>query len=195
MKLGDRVGVVCDHTLIEEAHAIRATLESFRLRVDLHRLVQRWQAADFFQKRAREYEHLVLCAHGTEERIKLEVIEPKRTNPELGDWVEYLLKPPTIPDQLAGFQGTLTSTACFSGLEPFGTAFLKAGFRAYQGPTGYVDSTSSTMYVLAFFYFLQFEWHLPAPENYAVAQAAEAARLLDRRAKYGTKLWRLYEHS
>ena len=48
MKLGDKVGVVCDHTLIEEARAIRAALESFRLHVELYRLVQRGQAEDFF---------------------------------------------------------------------------------------------------------------------------------------------------
>jgi hypothetical protein len=53
VKLGETVGVVCDHTVIEEARAIRATLESFGLRVNLHRLVQRWQAEDFFGRRAK----------------------------------------------------------------------------------------------------------------------------------------------
>lgn len=192
MKLGDEVGVVCDHTLIEEARAIRAALESLRLRVDLHRLVQRRQAEDFFGRQAGGYESLVLCAHGSEERIKLEVIEPKQENPELGEMVGFLLKPETIPDQLIGFRGTLVSTACASGLEPFGAAFLKAGCRAYHGPTGYGDLTSATMYVIAF--FLQYEELLPSPERYTIAEAAEAARQLDRRARYGTKLWRLYEH-
>jgi hypothetical protein len=50
------------------------------------------------------------------------------------------------------------------------------------------------MFVLAFFYFLQYEEILPSPEKYTIEEAAEAARLLDRRAKLGTKLWRLYEH-
>jgi hypothetical protein len=188
------VGIVGDHTQIEEVRAIRAALESFRLRVDLHRLVQRWQAEDFFARRAKEYDHLVLCCHGTEERIKLEVIEPKKDNPELGDWVEYLLKPATIPDQLLGFRGTLVSVACNSGGEKFGAAFLKAGCRAYLGPTEYVDQSSSTLFVIAFFCFLQYEWHLPSPEKYTIAEAAEAARLTDRRAKFGTKLFKLYEH-
>jgi hypothetical protein len=194
MRLGDKVGIVCDHTLIEEARGIRAALESFRLCVDLHRLVQRWQAADFFAKRARDYEYLVLCAHGTEERIKLEVIEPKGDNPELGDWVEYLLQPATIPDKFNGVKGTLVSTACASGGEAFGTAFLKAGCRAYTGPTGYANLSSATLYVIAFFYFLQYEQQLPAPEKYTIAEAAKAASLLDLRAKLGTRLWRLYEH-
>jgi hypothetical protein len=194
VKLGDKVGIVGDHTLIEEARAIRAALESFRLRVELHRLVQRWQADDFFGRRARDYDYLVLCAHGTEERIKLEVIEPKKENPGLGDMVGYLLKPATIPDQLTGFRGTLVPTACASGLEPFGAAFLKAGCRAYLGPTDYADLASATLYVIGFFYFLQYEGALPSPEKYTIAEAAEAARQLDRRAKLGTKLWRLYEH-
>jgi len=194
VRLGDKVGVVSDHTLIEEARAIRAALESFRLRVELHRLVQRWQAEDFFGRRAKDYEHLVLCAHGTEGRIKLEVIEPKKDNPELGEFVGYLLKPATIPDQESGFRGTLISTACCSGQEAFGTAFLKAGCRAYLGPTGYADLTSATLYVIAFFYFLHYEDLLPSPEKYTIAEAAEAARLVDRRARLGTKLWRLYEH-
>jgi hypothetical protein len=85
VKLGDKVGVVCDHTLIEEARAIRAALESFRLHVELYRLVQRGQAEDFFGRRAKDYEHLVLCGHGNEQRIRLEVIEPKKDNPELGE--------------------------------------------------------------------------------------------------------------
>jgi hypothetical protein len=50
------------------------------------------------------------------------------------------------------------------------------------------------MYVIAFFYCLQYEEILPFPETYTIAEAAEAARLLDRRAKLGTNLWRLYEH-
>jgi len=50
------------------------------------------------------------------------------------------------------------------------------------------------MYVVAFFYFLHCEDLLPSPEKYTSADAAEAARLLDRRAKVGTKLWRLYDH-
>jgi hypothetical protein len=194
VKLGEKVGIVCDHLMIEEARAIRAALESFRLRVDMHRLVQRVQAADFFGRRTKDYEYLVLCGHGTEERIRLEVIEPKKANPELGDMVGYLLKPATIPDQLIGFQGTLVSTACASGQEQFGAAFLKAGCRAYHGPTDYADMTSATMYVIAFFYFLHYEDLLPSPEKYTIAEAAEAARQLDRRSKFGTKLWRLYEH-
>jgi hypothetical protein len=188
------VGIVCDHTLIEEARAIRAALEAFRLRVELHRLVQRWQAQDFFAHRAKDYEHLVLCGHGNEQRIKLEVIEPKKDNPELGEMVGYLLKPATIPDQLLGFRGTLVSTACCSGQEPFGAAFLKAGCRAYLGATNYVDLTSATLYVIAFFYFLQYEQCLPSPEKYTIVEAAEAARLVDRRAKLGTMLLKLYEH-
>jgi hypothetical protein len=185
VKLGDKVGVVCDHTVIEEARAIRAALESFRLRVELHRLVQRWQAEDFFAHRAKDYEHLVLYGHGNEQRIKLQVIETKKENRELGDWVEYLLKPATIPDQLLGFRGALVSTACCSGQEAFGAAFLKAGCEAYLGPTDYVDQSSSTLYVIALFYFLQYEECLPSPEKYTIAEAAEAARLVDRRAKLG----------
>lgn len=104
------------------------------MQVDLHRLVQRWQAEEFFGRRARGYDYLVLCGHGTEQRIKLQVIEPKKENPELGDWGDYLLTLATIPNQLLGVRGTLISTVCFSGQEALGTAFLKAGCRAYLGP-------------------------------------------------------------
>lgn len=57
-----------------------------------------------------------------------------------------------------------------------------------------MDHSSSTLYVIAFFYFLQYEFRLPNPEKYTVAEAAEAARLVDRRARFGTTLLKLYEH-
>jgi hypothetical protein len=200
MKLGDRVGIVADHTHGEEAMALRAILETFRLQVDLYRLVQRWQAEEFFAKRAKGYDHLILACHGTDTdkgagpRIKLEVIEPRKDNPELGDIVEFPLTPANVPDKLTAFKGVFVSMACFSGSEALGTAFLKAGCRAYLGPGDYSDGSSGMMYVLAIFHFLSYEWRLPDPHTYTIAQAAEAARKLDPTAKFGTKIWKLYEH-
>lgn len=123
MKLGDRVAIVCDHTMAEEAGAIRAVLEANRLRADLYRLVQRWQAEEFFARRAKEYEYVVICCHGSLKpvaRIKFEVIVPKKENPELGDMVEFDLTAENIPDRLTGFTGVVVSTACESGAEELG---------------------------------------------------------------------------
>jgi hypothetical protein len=197
MKLGDRVAIVCDHTMVEEANAVRGVLEANRLRADLYRLVQRWQAEEFFAKRAKDYDYVVICCHGSLEpvlRIKFEVIVPKKENPEFGDMVEFDLTAENVPDRLTGFRGVVVSMACESGGEALGAAFLKAGCRAYLGPTEYSDESSSLMFVHAFFYFLQYEWRLPAPEKWTIADAAEAARKLDPRAKFGTRIWKLYEH-
>jgi hypothetical protein len=197
MKLGDKVGIVCDHTLAEEARALRGLLESFRLDVDLHRLTQRWQAEEFFSKRAAAYDFLILQCHGCEKpclQIKIEVIEPKKSNPELGDMAVYQLTPENIPDKLKGFKGVFVSGACESGRPEMGTAFLKAGCKAYLGPSDYSDGSSGTMFIASFFYFLQYEWRLPDAQRWSISEAYEAARNLDPRAKFGTKIWKLYEH-
>lgn len=197
MKLGDKVGIVCDHTCAEEARALRCMLEAYRLDVDLHRLTQRWQAEEFFSKRASQYDYLILDCHGTNKpnlRIKLEVIEPKKENPELADMIDYELTPANIVDRLKRFSGVFVSMACESGREPFGAAFLKAGCKAYLGPADYSDVSSGLLFVSAFFCFLQYEWRLPAPEKWTISDAAEAARRVDPRAKFGTSIWRLYEH-
>ena len=157
MKLGDKVGIVCDHTLTEEAKALRGLLESFKLDVDLHRLTQCWQAEEFFAKRAAAYDYVILQCHGCEKpclQIKIEVIKPKKSNPELGDMVVYQLTPENIPDKLKGFKGVFVSRACESGRPEMGTAFLKAGCKAYLGPSDYSDGSSGTMFIASFFHFL-----------------------------------------
>lgn len=196
LKLGDRVGIVCDHSMVEQANALRATLEAWQLRVDLHRLVQHWQAEQFFQKQMAEYDYVIICCHGTDRpklRIKFEVIVPKKENPELGDMVDFELTPENISTKLNGFRGVLVSMACESGSEPLGKAFLKAGCKAYLAPGDYSDDSSGMMFVMSFFYFLQYQWRLPDPQVWSIKDAADAARKLDPRAKFGTKLWQLYE--
>lgn len=196
LKLGDKIAIVCDHTCVEQAQAMRATLEAFRLHADLYRLVQRWQADDFFGKRAKDYEYVVICCHGSinpKLRIKFEVIEPKKDNPELGDMVDYEINADNVATRLIGFQGVIVSMACESGGEPLAAAFLKAGCKAYLGPIGYSDDSSGLIYAQSFFYFMQYHWRQPAPVKWTIQEAADAAQHLDPRAKFGTKIWRCYE--
>lgn len=81
MKLFTNVAIVTDQTMDEDADAIRGVLESFRLRVDFYRLVQKPQVTNFFQQ-DRQYPYTILFSHGAgdppdELHLAIQVVDQK----------------------------------------------------------------------------------------------------------------------
>ena len=52
LRLFTRVAVVCDHTMLQDAHALRGMHEAFGLQVDFYFFVQKRQIFDFLPNRA-----------------------------------------------------------------------------------------------------------------------------------------------
>ena len=87
LKLFTPVAIVCDHTMTEEASALRGMLESFRLRVDFYRFVQKPQVFDFFAQ-PRNYAYTIILCHGgggTPEEMAL-TIRLRSDYENEGDW-------------------------------------------------------------------------------------------------------------
>jgi hypothetical protein len=155
------VAIVCDHTMVEPACALRAVLESFRLRVDFFRMVQLRQVQSFFADPPARYEYTVIWTHGsgsTEEdmHIAFDVVDQKDGDyqrPEGWETVIHKLTPAEIAAYGRHSSGTLISTACGSGREPLAQAFLQRGYRAYIAPLEtYYDADAGLLFCITFFY-------------------------------------------
>ena len=73
------VAIVCDRTMIREAHALRGVLESFALQVDFHYFIQKRQILDFFAQ-PRNYAYTIIFCHGSgktaeDMHLRLEVVD------------------------------------------------------------------------------------------------------------------------
>lgn len=200
MKLFDEVAVACDLKMIEEANAIRAVLESFRLRVRFHRFVRRRNVVEFFGDSPGGCEYTVLVCHGMgdaeEPKIRFEVVdqaEGKMDAPEGWEDAPFDLTPSTITKVVAGARGTLVSVACGSGRKPLAEAFLAAGYEAYVAPVEeYYDGDSAVLFVAGFFYHLLAEDRDYAPMSYTAREATERAAAMDEHFELGTRAFRYH---
>ncbi|MCA9894138.1 MAG: hypothetical protein KC615_14210 [Anaerolineae bacterium] len=199
MKLFTPIAIVCDHSFAEEALAIRAILESFRLRVDFYRLVQKPQLAHFFQN--VQYPYSIIMCHGSgttaeDMHLALQVGEQKDGDYDQTDgWSVTTVKvtPQWIKDNIHDRQGALISTACGSGREPIAHAFLQSGYSSYIAPIEtYYDATAGFIFVTNYFYFLMSEDRDYIPYIYTEEQAFEHASKIDSDYRYGPQAFRRY---
>ena len=161
------VAIVCDRTMLREAHALRGVLESFALQVDFHYFIQKRQILDFFAQ-PRNYAYTIIFCHGSgktaeDMHLRLEVVDQEAGDydtpgDEGWDFVVVELTPAKIAEYVQNRDGTLLSTACGSGREPLAEAFLKSGYRSYIAPVHpddpeeiYVDLDSSLVFFTKFF--------------------------------------------
>ena len=122
LKLFTPVAIVCDHTMTEQASAIRGMLESFRLRVDFYRFVQKPQVFDFFAQ-SRNYAYTIILCHGgggtpEDMHLRFDVVDQvsgNYENPEGWDSVDIEFTPSKIAEHVQNREGTLISIACGSG--------------------------------------------------------------------------------
>lgn len=204
LRLFTPVAIVCDHTLTEQASALRGMLESFRLRVDFYRFVQKPQVFDFFGQ-PRNYAYTIIFCHGggstpEDMALRLDVVDQASGDYESEeDWDSVIveLTPKKIAEHVQNREGTLIAMSCGAGRQPLAEAFLKSGYRSYIGPTeGYVDTVSGLVFAVNFFY------NLMTPERdygrdyatttYTEQEAVKEAAKLDPDFRYGPKLFRCY---
>ena len=199
LKLFTPLAIACDHTMTEEASALRGMLESFRLRVDFYRFVQKPQVFDFFSQ-ARNYAYTIILCHGggdtpEDMALRLDVVDQVSgdyENPEGWDSVTVELTSAKIAEHIKNRDGTLISIACGSGREPLADAFLKSGYHTYIAPTNFSNTDSALVFVVNLFYHLMAGDRDYATTVYTEQEAVETAAQLDPAFIYGTKLFRYY---
>ena len=203
------VAIVCDRTMIREAHALRGVLESFALQVDFHYFIQKRQILDFFAQ-PRNYAYTIIFCHGSgktaeDMHLRLEVVDQESGDydtpgDEGWDFVVVELTPAKIAEYVQNRDGTLLSTACGSGREPLAEAFLKSGYRSYIAPIHpddpeeiYIDLDSSLVFFINFFYYLMDGVDRDySTTTYTEQEAVENASQLDPDFRFGTKIFRRY---
>lgn len=200
MKLFTPVAVVCDHTMVENAAALRAMLEAYRLRVDFYRFVQKPQVFNFFSQDL-QYPYTIIFCHGMGEgdenmHMALEVVEQEDDDYDQTDgWsmTTVQMTPAWIAEHVQGRSGSLISTACGSGREPLARAILGAGYSSYIAPVEtYYNADAGLIFVANFFYFLMSEDRDFAPVIFSECEAVENASNVDLSFQFGPKVFRCY---
>jgi hypothetical protein len=201
MQLFTPIGIVCDHTMVEPATALRAVLESFRLRVDFYRMVQRRQVLSFFAEPPAQYAYTILWTHGSgstaeDMHLAFEVVDQKEGNYQQAEgWEAVTLKltPDAIAEYVRQQSGTLISTACGAGRDPLARAFLQTGYHTYIAPLEtYYDLDAGLLFCINFFYYLLAEDRDYAPITYSEQAAFELAAQSDPDFPSGTRAFRYY---
>jgi hypothetical protein len=200
MKLFSEVAIVTDHTMVEHAQALRAVLESYRIRVVFHRLVQKPQVLDFFQA-DRQFPYTVVICHGLSEpgkepALHFEVVEQKDEsyeNTEGWSLMTFKMTPSIVRESVRGRAGTLLSIACGSGHPQLADAFLGAGYSSYIAPIeSYYNADAATAFLTSFFYLLLSEDRDYATHIYTEAEAVKEAGKLDEVFECGPRVFRHY---
>lgn len=200
MKLFTRVAIICDHTLLDEALALRRVLESFTLHVDFYQLVQARHVVEFFAAPPAGCDAVIIVVHGDGEDsapyLRFDVIDqetadyqsPTGWHPTILEWT-----PERIRTQVGKGLGTVISLACGGGRAPLAEAFLDAGCDAYIGAVErYIDMHSAMMFAISFFYWLLAEDRDYCPTRCSASQAADRAKNFDQGWDYGTESFRFY---
>lgn len=200
MKLFSTVAIVTDHTMVEDASALRAVLEAFSVRVEFFRLVQRPQVLSFFQQEQQQDYTIIFC-HGNGEppgdlHLALKVVDQKDGDYEAPEgWAPTTVKvtPAFVKENIRGRVGTLISTACGSGRRPLADAFIDAGYNSYIAPVEpYYNSQAGIAFLTSFFYLLLSEDRDYAEIKYSEVEAVQAAVELDSEFAYGPNAFRRY---
>ena len=195
MKLFDEVAIVTDERMVEHADALRRMLESFRLNVRFHRIVQRDQAIAFFANGVST-DWTVLMSHGASTdasvALRFAVIGNDSGNPQAVEgWYPTIvdLTRESIPQLVKSARGTVISTACGGGSAALAEAFLDAGCDAYVGcqTPGYVDGNAMVLFVTGLFYFLLAGDRDLAPRSYSLEEAVRKASEIDPGWPFGTE--------
>lgn len=203
MKLFANVAIVTDHSMHEDADAIRSVLESLSLRADLYRLVQKPQVAGFFQQ-DRQYPYTIVFCHGAgdppdELHIAVQVVDQKDgryQDPEGWSPITVKMTPSFVRDNVRGRTGTLISVACGSGCRPLADAFIDAGYDAYIAPVEpYYNSQAGIAFLTSLFYLLMAEDRDYAEKTFSEEEAVRMAAALDDSFKYGPMAFRRFTNS
>jgi len=193
MKLFDVVALVTDQHFGEQSLAIRAFLESMRLRVDYFRVVQDRNVSGFFADHAPRYDTTIIFTHGTgpDEAPSIDFSVVTQANDDYSSsegWSPTVIKlDPSSAESLVGGhgRGTLVTLSCGSGRPALADALLQQGYDTVLGPTEpYWDSNAATLFAVTYFYGLLAE-DRDYSEPYSMEEALELARGVDARFRFG----------
>lgn len=202
MNYFDPVVIGCYTDGLDCALAVRAALESFRLRVHLYHLVQKRNVLDFLQGDIPPSDYVVMVTGGIfadggyrhdepPDRMAMGFLRVVEEADGKWDTADFALTPPDVPKLVKLPGRTVISTACGSGREPFGKAFLDAGCRAYIGPDGEVNEDALVAFPIMFFYHLLSSTR-PKGGECDDKTAAERAGQVDTISSEGTHVFRYY---
>ena len=200
MQLFEEVAIVSDRTNADVADALRRVLESFCLRVHYYQLVQRRQAVELFGNGGPRCDYTIFVAHGFSDdqgpAIRFDIRDNPSADPNAveGWFLTTLdLRPELIREMFKHVRGTYVTNACGGGHEALAEAFLDVGCSAYIGSTESGPQTTSTMlFVIGLFYFLQAEVHDYAPHAFTLEEAVNRASGLHADWPGGTGAFRCY---
>lgn len=200
MKLFTKIAIVCDHTLVESALALRSVLESFRFHVDFYRLVQARQVTEFFANPPNDCAAVVIVCHGSGDdaapHLRFEVVDQEEgdyQSPTGWDTVVLEWTPDLIRKHVGQGFRMVVCLACGGGRAPLAEAFLDAGCDAYIGAVApYLNMASADMFALSFFYWLLAEDRDYYSASYSAIEAVDLAKQFDAGWEYGTQSFHIY---
>ncbi|MCY1118948.1 delta-aminolevulinic acid dehydratase [Bacillus safensis] len=163
-----------------ESFALRAALENFGAKVDMHWIGRPNDLIHVLSGRNRgEIDYLLLSFHGEEGALIM---------PELGEDVYEDEEPRDTAfgageiKRYASLEGVhVISTGCTLGEKNLADAFLKAGATSYTAPDDYIDGNAAFIFLLTMLYELM-------NNTKTVRAAFDRARSIDEE----TKLFQLY---
>ncbi|MEI4789232.1 delta-aminolevulinic acid dehydratase [Bacillus sp. FJAT-53060] len=163
-----------------ESFALRAALENFGAKVDMHWIGRPNDLIDVLSGRNRgETDYFLLCFHGEEGKLVM---------PELGEDVYEDVEPRGAAfgaDEIkryASLKGAhVISTGCTLGEKKLADAFLETGALSYIAPDDYIDGNAAFIFVLTMLYELM-------NNTKTVRAAFDQASSIDEE----TKLFQLY---
>lgn len=163
-----------------ESFALRAALENFGAKVDMHWIGRPNDLIHVLSRGNRgDTDYLLLSFHGEEGELLM---------PELGEDVYEEREPRSSTfganevKQYASLEGLhVISTGCTLGEQKLANAFLEVGALSYIAPDDYIDGNAAFIFVLSLMYEMM-------NNTKTVRNAFERARSIDEE----TKLFQLY---
>jgi hypothetical protein len=124
-----------------EAMALRAVLERFNFRVEVHWVGSRKEMLEILSGRIETSKHVIISCHGAEKGINVPEEKP--------------ISPSEI-QKMANLKGKIVvNLGCLTGKKEYAQAFLEQGkVVAYIAPTDHVHGNSALMFAIRLFYEL-----------------------------------------
>lgn len=134
-----------------EALAVRACLERWGVRVNLHLIGKGSDLAQLFREPECLSSQILITCHGTSKGIVLPELAPQIAKNEP---FSSFLSPSDVKGLVRLKGQTVLSTGCATGKQIFAKAFLNGGAKAYIAPKGYPEGDIALLFVVNFYYFL-----------------------------------------
>ncbi|MBL8152749.1 MAG: hypothetical protein JNM70_01090 [Anaerolineae bacterium] len=147
-----------------EPHSLRAVLESFNYRVEIHWVGSRAEALEIFRGAIPTFDHLIVSCHGDPEVPGGAILVPDEDPISAADLTGRV----HLPGK------TVLNLGCGLGTLELARAFLGGGCAAYIGASDYVEGNSAVFFAIHLYYFLTTPNRLPLGEAITRARSFDA---------------------